>query len=237
MESFVHHVKKGKEIAHEAREQLSAANKEHLGRLDFGAYRYAQNDMYTGWKPACPPIFYGKVWGTDSSGMQGVLNPYGYWKRVYYREADVTKGAAPLGASASEPSLPARGTAPGDTEPSPLEQLRSSQSMTNLGASTAKSSGYLSIKENFEDDVLNRFKPQVWKKDKNDPLKFHNTLMWKYNTDKAVKLRMQPLPKYEYPEITHRSTKNELKFITSLYHRKDVHCLNPHPLKRIWGDA
>lgn len=234
MESFVHHVKKGKEFAHEARHELMDANRSYQGKLDFGSYRRAHNDQYTGWKPACPPIFYGKVWGTDSSGMEGILNPYGYWKRVYYRdELDTSR----LGASSSEPSLGARGTAPGGTEPTPLDQLRQSQSTTNLGASTAKSSGYLSIKESFEDDVLNRFKPQVWRKDKNDPLKFHNTLQWKYNTDKAVKLRMQPLPKYEYPAITHRSTKNELKFITSLYHRKDVDCLEPHPLKRVWGDA
>merc|ERR1719504_526609 len=107
--------------------------------------------------------------------------------------------------SATEPTLNAASLPTSQ----PLTQLRQSQSAATLAASTAKSSGYLSIKESFEDDVLNRFKPQQWKKDINDVSTFHNTLMSKYDS----------------PSVTHRSTKNELTFINSLYHRKDYNCL------------
>jgi len=240
METFVQHVKKGKELAHEAREYMAEGKANYPGKLDLGQFRKAKSDMYTGWKPACPPIFYGKVWGTDSSGVEGCLNPYAYWKRVYYRDTLEStipgyegEGGGGMTRSATEPTLNAASL----PASAPLTQLRQSQSAANLAASTAKSSGYLSIKESFEDDVLNRFKPQQWKKDINDVSTFHNTLMWKYDTNKSAKLRMQKLPKYEYPSVTHRSTKNELTFINSLYHRKDYDCLKPHPLKRIWGDA
>jgi hypothetical protein len=236
METFVQHVKKGKELAHEAREGAAEGRRDYPGKLDLGQFYKAKSDMYTGWKPACPPIFYGKVWGTDSSGVEGCLNPYAYWKRVYYRDTLEHSMGLPepsLTRSATEPNLNAASLPTSQ----PLTQLRQSQSAATLAASTAKSSGYLSIKESFEDDVLNRFKPQQWKDDKNDVSTFHNTLLWKYDTNKSAKLRMQQLPKYKYPSQTHRSTKNELTFINSLYHRKDYNCLAPHPLKRIWGDA
>lgn len=241
METFVQHVKKGKEFAHEARNELREGRDDYEGKLDFGSFRAAKNPQYTGWKPACPPIYYGKVWGTDSSGMTGCLNPYAYWKRVYYRDPSPAEldelGLDPTGVkrSASQPTLGSDGTKQSPSEA--LMALRKSASMSSGLGSTAKSSGYLSIKENFEDDVLNRFKPQTWREDPNDPLTFENCLKWKYDTNKSAKLRMQQLPKYKYPGQTHTSTKNELTFINSLYHRKDYNCLQPHPLKRIWGDA
>jgi len=245
MESFVHHIKKGKEFAHECRSELTSGKTEHQGHLDFGAYRTANNAMYTGWKPACPPIYYGKVWGFDSSNMQGCLNPIGYYKRLYYRgdpmdtepgkeRAAVPKPLPSTMRSMSEPNLVAAPGAPGATPGGPLDQLRRSQSGVY---SSSGSTGYQLIRENFEEEVMNIGKPALFKKEEHERLNFHNTLPWKYDTDKSAKLRMASLPKYEYPSITHRSTPNELKFIGSMYYRTDVNCLKPSPLKRIWGDG
>lgn len=241
MESFVHHVKKGKEFAHECRSELVSGKVEHAQNLDFTAYRHANNPMYTGWKPACPPIYYGKVWGFDSSNMQGCLNPIGYYKRLYFRgdPMDTEPGNERVPTRKPLPSTLAKsGSSPnlGTTGPSPLDQLRKSQSTVGL-SQTSGSTGYALIRETFEPEVMNMNKPALWKKDEHEQLKFHNTLGWKYNTDKATKLRMAPLPKYEYPTITHRSTPNELKFISSMYYRTDTACLDPNPLKRVWGDG
>merc|ERR1719421_584091 len=244
METFVAFNTKGKELGHEAREEMAAAKAEHGQHVDFGAYRTSHNPQFTGWKPACPPIYYGKVWGFDSSNMQGCLNPIGYYKRLYYAgdAADMNPNAprstkprplpSTLARSASAPTVGGNSAVP-----DALAALRASQSSAGLPPSTTGSTGYDLIRERFEPEVMNKFKPALFKKEEHEPLTFHNTLAWKYNTDKAVKLRMQELPKYKYPSVTHRSTPNELKFIQSLYRRTDTECLDPHPMKRVWGDG
>merc|ERR1719201_3318464 len=115
-----------------------------------------------------------------------------------------------LARSASAPTVGG-----GSAVPDALAALRASQSSAGLPPSTTGSTGYDLIRERFEPEVMNKFKPALFKKEEHEPLNFHNTLGWKYSTDKAVKLRMQELPKYKYPQVTHRSTPNELKFIQS----------------------
>merc|ERR1712023_530474 len=105
------------------------------------------------------------------------------------------------------------------------------QQMNRTGSATelTQTSGYSQIKENMREMVCNAQKPALYKKEEFEPLKFHNTLSYKYDTEIQPKLRMVAPKGYDYQKSTHRSSPTEVKFINSMYFRKDHECLNPHP--------
>jgi hypothetical protein len=193
-------------------EDLADGKAKYPGHLNMSAYRQGKDPQYTGW---IGNNCYAKPWGNDSSNIQAVLNGPGYWKRVYYRQ-DPKKEPQRSSWEAPAQASQAASSSGGGT----IRKNASEGSMQKLPAEDALD-GYGKIKETMREFVLEQGKPRVKPLQMGERLNFWNTLDHKYQMKAGGKNLT-----WDVSKGTHRSTKNEMRWIASQYFRTDT----PHVL-------
>jgi len=189
------------------------AKKVYKGNLNLSAYRQACDRQYLG--VVGTGQYYAKPWGNDSSNVQAVLNGPAYWKRVFYRpniqdqfrEADLHAEIQRREAKAREE---ARNSGP--------PRRASSEPQIDLDALRVPlADPYNQIKENMRPLAERQGKPRIQAAQVGQKLNFFNTLENKYHMKAGGKNLS-----WDVSQGTHRSSKTELKFITSCYFRTDT---------------
>jgi len=190
---------------------LNTGKAMHKGTLNLSAYRQGKDLQYLGW---IGKNCYAKPWGNDSSNVQAVLNGPAYWKRVYYRQEPehLISGSSSSVPSLSGPPAATSGSSGG------VRKNASEGTLTKL----PPEDGYAKIKETMEPFVLQHGKPRIKPLGVGERLSFWNTLDHKYQMKAGGKNLT-----WNVSKETHRSTKAEMRWITSNYFRTDTpHILN-----------
>lgn len=189
------------------------AKKLYKGNLNFAAYRQATDRQYLG--VVGTGQYYAKPWGNDSSNVQAVLNGPAYWKRVFYRpniqddfrQADLELEISRRAAKAREEAR--RVGPPGRSSSEPVIDLEAMK--------IPLPDNYAQIKENMRPLAERQGKPRIQPAQVGQKLNFFNTLENKYHMKAGGKNLA-----WDVSKNTHRSSKTELKFISSCYFRTDT---------------
>lgn len=192
------------------------AKSKYKGNLNFSAYRQATDRQFLG--IVGTGQYYAKPWGNDSSNIQAVLNGPAYWKRVYYRpniaddfrKADI---AGELRRREDKAREEAR-------NPHPPRKSASEPTINLDNMQEPVKDGYAEIKSKMQPLAERQGKPRVKAMQHGEALNFFNTLEQKYHM-KAGGKNLE----WDTSRSTHRSTKNELKFIASHYFRSDTQAI------------
>mmetsp|Transcript_123831 Transcript_123831/g.263896 ORF Transcript_123831/g.263896 Transcript_123831/m.263896 type:complete len:233 (-) Transcript_123831:61-759(-) len=198
-----------------AYDDLLDAKKEFGGQLNFGAYRQGRDKQYLGVNGI---NYYAKPWGNDSSNVQAVLNGPAYWKRVYYRENIAARFQREDDEKAARNAAAAEVEAKISGNPAPKKSA-SEGSLRRLPEEPVKEAadGYADIKANMKPFVEKQGKPRIRAMGVGERLTFFNSLDNKYHMKAGGKNLA-----WNVSKETHRSTKNELRWICSNYFRTDT---------------
>lgn len=192
-------------------DQSLEARATYPGNLNFSAYRQANDDQYLGRLPTGQ--FYAKPWGNDSSGVQAVLNPPAYWKRVYYRPnvADDFRKAD------LEEEIHKQKTR--DREEARTGTMQKAASAPNIAIAKMQQEipdHYAPIRENMRPIAERHGKPKIRAPGVGERLNFFNTLEGKYHMKAGGKNLS-----WNVDTKGHRSSKNEVNWILMNYFRTD----------------
>mmetsp|Transcript_102455 Transcript_102455/g.330550 ORF Transcript_102455/g.330550 Transcript_102455/m.330550 type:complete len:233 (-) Transcript_102455:60-758(-) len=195
-------------------DELHSAKTEYGGHTNFSAYRQGRDRQFLG---VNGKNYYAKPWGNDSSNVQAVLNGPSYWKRIYYRENVAARflkedQEAAASAEAAEAREMAAAAASGS---STMRRSASEASMKKLPDEAVD--GYAKIKETMRPFVERQGKPRIRKMEPGERLNFFNTMGNKYHMKAGGKNLS-----WNVSTQTHRSTKNEMRWIVSNYFRTDT---------------
>lgn len=198
-------------------DQHLEGKRNHLGKLDFSAYRQGQDNQFLG---VIGKNYMAKPWGNDSSNIQAIMNGPAYWKRVYYRpniaktfvEEDIRNQEAAAAREARQAWLLSQ--AAGSTDPPPM---RKSATDPALLKKLEEPDGYQKIKDDMRPYVERGGKPRIRPMGVGERLNFFNTLDNKYQMKAGGKNLSWNVDKQG-----HRSTPNELRWILSNYFRSDT---------------
>jgi hypothetical protein len=207
-----------------AYDDLLDGKKEFKGQLNFSAFRQGRDKQYLG---VNGKNYYAKPWGNDSSNVQAVLNGPAYWKRVYYREniaarfqredADKAEKEAAEAERDARMSQSAGGSGSSPAASPAMRKSASEGAMQRLPAEEEAADGYAPIKESMKPFVERQGKPRILAMGVGERLDFFNTLQNKYHMKAGGKNLS-----WNVDKMTHRSSKNELRWICSNYFRTDT---------------
>lgn len=192
-------------------DHMNHAKTEYGGHTNFSAYRQGRDPQFLG---VNGKNYYAKPWGNDSSNVQAVLNGPAYWKRIYYRENIAARfqredEQAAAAAEAAEAAMAGAGGKPA------MRKSQSEGAMARLPGEAAD--GYAQIKETMRPFVEQQGKPRIRKMETGERLNFFNTLGDKYHMKAGGKNL-----NWNVSKETHRSSKNEMRWIVSNYFRTDT---------------
>eukprot|EP00933_Yihiella_yeosuensis_P028750 TRINITY_DN2257_c0_g1_i2.p1 TRINITY_DN2257_c0_g1~~TRINITY_DN2257_c0_g1_i2.p1 ORF type:complete len:275 (-),score=50.79 TRINITY_DN2257_c0_g1_i2:203-919(-) len=202
-------------------DDMTAGKAEFGGQLNLSSYRQGRDPQYLG---VMGKNYYAKPWGNDSSNVQAVLNGPAYWKRVYYREniaarfaeEDAQAAARDAEAAAAQARMHGNETPPRSSGSGGMRKSQSDSALQRLPSEPVADT-YKHIKDTMRPFVEKQGKPRIKGTQAGEKLNFFNTIGNKYHM-KAGGKNLE----WNVSKLTHRSTKNELRWICSNYFRTDT---------------